>query len=134
VDLECINLVYTDSQRPFKSAFVALELFFPIFISLSFVGEIVGSLYPSTTDSQISNPCAYMYFFVLLLQNAYFCPSNCGIPFLYMFLSMIYLSVVKLVSEGTCYDTNCWITERGGGSIIEQSNPFQPKNASVISM
>jgi hypothetical protein len=33
-------------------------------------------------------------------------PSNCGIPFLYkLVLSMIYLSVVKLISEGTCSDT-----------------------------
>jgi hypothetical protein len=55
-----------------------------------------------------------------MLQKEYFCPSNCGIPFLYeMVLSMIYLLVVKLISEGTCSDTNCWITERGGESVIE---------------
>jgi hypothetical protein len=106
---------------------VALELFFLSFIALSFVYGTVGSLYPSTIDYQISNPCACIYVFILLLQNAYFCPSNCGIPFLYMlFLSMIYLSVVKLISEGTCSDTNCWITERGGESVIEQFNPFSP--------
>jgi hypothetical protein len=35
-----------------------------------------------------------------MLQNAYFCPLKCGIPFLYKFLmSMIYLSVVKLVGR-----------------------------------
>jgi hypothetical protein len=27
-------------------------------------------------------------------------------------------SVVKLIYEGTCFDTNCWITERGGESVI----------------
>jgi hypothetical protein len=56
-----------------------------------------------------------------MLQKEYFYPSNCGIPFLYkLFLSMIYLSVVKLISEGTCSDTNCWIIERGGESVIEK--------------
>jgi hypothetical protein len=60
-----------------------------------------------------------------MLQKAYFFPSKCGIPFLYeLVLSMIYLSVVKLISEGTFSDTNCWITERGGESIIEQFNFF----------
>jgi hypothetical protein len=54
-----------------------------------------------------------------MLQKAYFYPSNNGIPFLYeLVLSMIYLLVVKLISEGTSSDTNCWITERGGESII----------------
>jgi hypothetical protein len=54
-----------------------------------------------------------------MLQKAYFCPSNCGIPFLYeLVLSMIYLSMVKLISEGTCSDTNCWIIERGVESVI----------------
>jgi hypothetical protein len=54
-----------------------------------------------------------------MLQKAYFYPSNCGIPFLYdLVLSMIYLSVVKLISEGTCSDTNCWIIERRGESVI----------------
>jgi hypothetical protein len=43
--------VYIDSQRPFRSASVALELFCPVFIALSFVGGTVGYLYPSTTDS-----------------------------------------------------------------------------------
>jgi hypothetical protein len=53
-------------------------------------------------------------------QNAYFCPLNHGVPFLYkLFLSMFNLSVVKLISEGTFSDTNCWITKRGGESIIE---------------
>jgi hypothetical protein len=100
--------VYTDSQRPVKSAFVDFELFFSSFIALSFFGGTVGSLYPSTIDCQISNPCACIYVFILLLQNAYFFPSNYGIPFLYMlFLSMIYLSVVKLIFEGTCSETNC---------------------------
>jgi hypothetical protein len=114
---------------------VALELFCLSFIALSFVGRTVGSLYPSTTNYQISNPCAYIYVFILLLQNAYLCPSNYGIPFLYMLLlSMIYLSAVKQIYEGTFYDTNCWITERGVESVIEKSNPFQPQNASVISM
>jgi hypothetical protein len=103
---------------------VALELFFLSFIALSFVGGTVVSLYPSTIDCQISNPCAYIYVFILLLQNAYFCPSNCGIPFLYMLLSMIYLSMDKLISEGTCSETKCWITKRGGESVIEQFNPF----------
>jgi hypothetical protein len=39
---------------------------------------------------------------------------------------MIYLSVVKLISKGTCSDTNGWITDRGRGgeSVIEKSNPF----------
>jgi hypothetical protein len=42
-----------------------------------------------------------------MLQKAYFCPSNCGIPFLYeLILSMIYLSVVKLISKGACSDSN----------------------------
>jgi hypothetical protein len=55
-----------------------------------------------------------------MLQKAYFCPSNYGIPFLYeLLLSMIYLSVVKLISKGTFSDTNCWITERGDESIID---------------
>jgi hypothetical protein len=117
--------VETDSQRPFRSAFVALELFCLSFIALSFVGGTVGSLYPSTTDYQISNPCTCIYVFILLLQNEYFCQSNYGIPFLYiLLLSMIYLLVVKLISKGTYFDTNCWITERGGESVIEQFNPF----------
>jgi hypothetical protein len=31
-----------------------------------------------------------------MLQKSYFCPSKCGIPFLYeLVLSMIYLSMVK---------------------------------------
>jgi hypothetical protein len=60
-----------------------------------------------------------------MLQKTYLCPSNYGIPFLYEWvLSMIYLSVVKLISEGTFSDTNCWITERGGESVIEQFNSF----------
>ena len=33
---------------------------------------------------------------------------------------MINLLVVKLIFEGTCSDTNCWITERGGGWIINR--------------
>jgi hypothetical protein len=46
--------------------------------------------------------------------------SNYGILFVYiLFLSMIYLSMVKLVSEGTCSNTCCWITESGGDSILE---------------
>jgi hypothetical protein len=54
-----------------------------------------------------------------MLQKAYFYPSNYGIPFLYeLVLSMIYLSEVKLISEGTCSDSNYWITERGGESVI----------------
>jgi hypothetical protein len=54
-----------------------------------------------------------------MLQKGYFYPSNCGIPFLYeLVLSMIYLSVVKLILEGTCSDTNCWITERGDELVI----------------
>jgi hypothetical protein len=89
------------------------------------VNGTVGVVYPSTIDCQISNLYACIYVFILMLQNAYFCPSNCGIPFLYMLLlSMIYLLVVKLISEGTYSDTNCWITEMGGESVIEQSNPF----------
>jgi hypothetical protein len=32
-----------------------------------------------------------------------------------LFLSMIYLLVVKLILEGMESDTNCWITEKGGG-------------------
>jgi hypothetical protein len=60
-----------------------------------------------------------------MLQKAYFYPSNCGISFLYeLILSMIYLSVVKLISEGTFSDTNCWITERGGESVIGKFNLF----------
>jgi hypothetical protein len=51
---------------------------------LSFVDGIVGAVYPSTIDFQISNPYAYIYVFILMFQNAYFCPSNFGIPFLYM--------------------------------------------------
>jgi hypothetical protein len=70
-----------------------------------------------------------------MLQKEYFCPSNCGIPLLYkLVLSMIYLLVVKLIFEGTFSDTNCWITERGGLSLIVQLNPFYPNNPSVISM
>jgi hypothetical protein len=54
-----------------------------------------------------------------MLQKAYFYPSNYGIPFVYeLGLSMIYFSMVKLISERICSDTNCWITERGGESVI----------------
>jgi hypothetical protein len=60
-----------------------------------------------------------------MIQKAYLCPSNYGIPFLNeLVLSMIYLSVVKLISEGTCSDSNCCIIERGGESIIEKFNHF----------
>jgi hypothetical protein len=60
-----------------------------------------------------------------MLQKAYFCPSNYGIPFLYeLVLSMVYLLVVKLISEGTSSDTNYWITERGGELVIEKCNSF----------
>jgi hypothetical protein len=70
-----------------------------------------------------------------MLQKAYFYLSNYGIPFLYeLVLSIIYLSVVKLISEGACSDTNCWITERRDESVIEKSNHFKPYNPSVISM
>jgi hypothetical protein len=87
--------------------------------ALSFVGGTVGVVYPYTIDFQTWNPCDYIYVFMLMLQKEYFFPSNCGIPFLYkLVLSMIYLSVVKLISEGTWSDTNCWITKRGGESII----------------
>jgi hypothetical protein len=83
---------------------------------LSFFGGTVGVVYPSTIDYQISNPCSYIYVFILMLQKAYFFPSNYGIPFLYkLSLSMIYLSVVKLIYEGTYSDTNCCITKRVGG-------------------
>jgi hypothetical protein len=86
---------------------------------LSFVGGTAGTMYPPTIDYQISNSCASIYVFILMLQKTYFCPSKCGIPFLYeLVLSMIYLLVVKLIFEGTCSDTNCWIIERGGESII----------------
>jgi hypothetical protein len=82
---------------------------------MSFVCGIVGAVSLSKIDCQISNTCAYIYVFILILQKEYLCPSNYDIPFLYkLFLSMIYLSVVKRISEGTCSDTNCWITERGG--------------------
>jgi hypothetical protein len=92
---------------------------------LSFVGGTAGAMYPSTIYFQISNPYACIYVFILILQNAYFCPLNYGIPFLYkFFLSMIYLSVVKLISERTCSDSNCWITKRGSESVIEKFNPF----------
>jgi hypothetical protein len=96
------------------------------FTAFSFVGGTVGTMYPSKIDCQISNPYACIYVFILMLQNAIFYPSNYGIPFLYkLFLSMIYLSLVKLISEGTCSDTNCWITEGGGGeSLIEKFNLF----------
>ena len=95
------------------------------FHCLSFIGETSGVVYPSTIDCQISNPCAYIYFFILMLQKTYFCPSNHRIPFLYMlFLSMIYLLVLKLISKGTGYDTDCWITERGGESVIKKFNHF----------
>jgi hypothetical protein len=54
-----------------------------------------------------------------MLQKAYFYPSKCGIPFLYeLVLSMIYLSVVKLIYEGTYSKTNCQIIERGAESVI----------------
>jgi hypothetical protein len=60
-----------------------------------------------------------------MLQKAYFFPSNCGIQFLYeSVLSMIYLSMVKMIYEGTFSDTNCWITERRSESVIEEFNPF----------
>jgi hypothetical protein len=79
-----------------------LELFSVIFTTLSFVGGNVGVVYPSTIDCQTCNPYACIYAFILMLQKSYFCPSNCGIPFLYeLVLSMIYLSVVKLIYEGT---------------------------------
>jgi hypothetical protein len=57
--------------KPFRNAFVSFELFRLSFFPLLFVGGTVGSLYPSTTDCQTSNPCAYTYVFILLLQNAY---------------------------------------------------------------
>jgi hypothetical protein len=83
---------------------------------MSLVGGISGIVYPSTIDCQISNPYSCIYVLILILQNAYFFPSNCGIPFLYkLLLSMIYLLVVKPISEGTYSDTNCWITQRRGG-------------------
>jgi len=37
---------------------------------------------------------------------------------------MIYLSVVKLIFEGTFFDSNCWIIESEGESVIDQLNPF----------
>jgi hypothetical protein len=117
--------VKTISLRSFISAFVDLELFLPSFTTLSFVDEIVGTVYPSASYCQISNPCACIYAFILMLQKAYFCSSNCGIPFLYkLFISMIFLSVIKLISEGTHSDTNCWITESGGEYVIEKYNLF----------
>jgi hypothetical protein len=45
----------------------------------------------------------------------------------YSILKIIHdlLLVVKLFSEGTSSNTNCWITERGGGElVIEKFNPF----------
>jgi hypothetical protein len=30
----------------------------------------------------------------------------------------------KLISEGTFFDTNFWITERGGELVIDIFNPF----------
>jgi hypothetical protein len=88
---------------------------------LSFVGGTAGTVYPSTIDFQISNPYACIYVFILLLKKEYFCPSICGIQFLYELLfSMIYLSVVKMIYEGTFSDTNCWIIERGSESVIAQ--------------
>jgi hypothetical protein len=57
-----------------------------------------------------------------MLQKAYFYPSNYGIRFLYeLVLSMNYLSVVKLISEGTDSNTNCWITERGGVLSLQET-------------
>jgi hypothetical protein len=38
-----------------------------------------------------------------------------------------FLQVVKLFPEGTHFDTNCWIIEIGGESVIEQFNPFNHK-------
>jgi hypothetical protein len=58
------------------------------FIVFSFVGGTVGVVYPSAIDYQISNPYACIYVFILMLQNAYLCPLNCGIPFLYKFFSL----------------------------------------------
>jgi hypothetical protein len=89
---QCITLVYTELQKPLKIAFIAFELFRLSFFPFSFIGKTVGSLNTSTTDRKTSNTYACTYVFILFLQNAYFCPSNCGIAFLYiLFLSMIYL-------------------------------------------
>jgi hypothetical protein len=44
---------------------------------------------------------------------------------------MIYLSVVKMNSEGTHFDSNCWITERGCESVTEKSDPFLLYNINV---
>jgi hypothetical protein len=51
-DLQCTTLVNTVSLRPFKSAFLALELFSLSFTAFSFVGGTVGVMYPSTIDCQ----------------------------------------------------------------------------------
>jgi hypothetical protein len=47
---------------------------------------------------------------------------------------MIYLLVVKLISEGACSNTNCWITKRVGELVIDKFKPFQPYNESAISL
>jgi hypothetical protein len=39
------------------------------------------------------------------------------------------LVIILLHMEG-----NCWVTERGGESVIDQFNLFLPYNPSVISM
>jgi hypothetical protein len=55
---------------------------------------------------------------------------------------MIYLLVVKLIPEGTCFDSNCWITEGGGGgggggvggggeSVIINYTTYNPLNHNV---
>jgi hypothetical protein len=51
-DLQCETLVNTVSLTPFKSVFVALELFSQSFTALLFVGGIASVVYPSPIDYQ----------------------------------------------------------------------------------
>jgi hypothetical protein len=53
------TLTYTESPRPFKRTFLAFELFRLSFLPFSFVRGMTSSLYPSTTDCQTSNLCAF---------------------------------------------------------------------------
>jgi hypothetical protein len=70
LDSPCTTLVYIDLVRPFKSALVALELFSSNLFPSLYVGGVIDSLYPSTTDHQASNHSACMRVFIILLQKA----------------------------------------------------------------
>jgi hypothetical protein len=67
VESQCINFVYFDLVRPFRSALVDLELFFSSFFPSLSIGGVVGALYPFPIDLKTSNPSACMCVFIVLL-------------------------------------------------------------------